>query len=52
MLIIAKDEVDINRVSHAEILSNAKVIEEDYFVAPPGNIPLQQDPQKYEKTKK
>lgn len=25
-----------------EILSNAKVIEEGYFVAPPGNIPLEQ----------
>lgn len=24
------------------ILSNAKVKEEDYFVAPPGNIPLEQ----------
>ena len=53
ILIIAEDEVDPNtRVSRAEILSNAKLIEEDYFVAPTGNIPLQQDPQKYEKTKK
>lgn len=25
-----------------DILSNAKVTEEDYFVAPPGNIPLEQ----------
>lgn len=24
-----------------EILSNAKVTEENYFVAPPGNIPLE-----------
>lgn len=24
-----------------EILSNAKITEEDYFVAPPGNIPLE-----------
>lgn len=26
-----------------EILSNAKITEEDYFVAPPGNIPLEQE---------
>ena len=51
-IIIAEDEVDPNRISRADILSNAKVVEEDYFVAPPGNIPLQQDPQRYEKTKK
>ena len=26
-----------------EILANAAVVEEDYFVAPPGNIPLKVD---------
>lgn len=30
----------------ADILSNAKVTEEDYFVAPPGNIPLEQSESK------
>ena len=31
-----------------EILSNAKKIEEDYFVAPPGNIPLKVQENKYQ----
>ena len=26
-----------------EMLANASVVEEDYFVAPPGNIPLKVD---------
>ncbi|XP_037812079.1 glutamyl-tRNA(Gln) amidotransferase subunit C, mitochondrial [Lucilia sericata] len=26
-----------------EILKNAKITEEDYFISPPGNIPLQQE---------
>ena len=26
-----------------EVLANASVVEEDYFVAPPGNIPLKVD---------
>ena len=26
-----------------EVLANAAVVEEDYFVAPPGNIPLKVD---------
>ena len=26
-----------------DILKNAKITEEDYFVAPPGNIPLEQE---------
>ncbi|XP_037956809.1 glutamyl-tRNA(Gln) amidotransferase subunit C, mitochondrial [Teleopsis dalmanni] len=30
-----------------EILQNAKVTEEDYFVSPPGNIPLEQDDNNY-----
>ena len=36
--------------SKEEILSNAKLTEEGYFVAPPGNIPLKQDPKRYLKT--
>ena len=27
-------------ISRSEVLQNATVVEEDYFVAPPGNIPL------------
>jgi len=30
-----------------EILRNASKVEEDYFVAPPGNIPLDIDGDKY-----
>lgn len=26
-----------------DIIQNAKITEEEYFVAPPGNIPLKQD---------
>ena len=50
-LFLADDVPDPDQVSRAEILSNAKVTEEDYFVAPPGNIPLKQDPKRYVKTK-
>lgn len=33
-----------------EVLANASVVEEDYFVAPPGNIPLKVDAEgKYER---
>ncbi len=43
---------DIPReASRAEILRNALVTEEDYFLAPPGNIPLKQDPKSYTKKK-
>ena len=50
-LFLADDVPDPNQVSRADILSNAKITEEDYFVAPPGNIPLKQDPKRYVKTK-
>jgi len=36
--------------SKEDILSNAKLTEEGYFVAPPGNIPLKQDPKRYLKS--
>ncbi len=35
-----------------EILSNASQVEEDYFVAPPGNIPLKVEEDKYHKLQK
>jgi hypothetical protein len=31
----------------AEILANAAITEEDYFVAPPGNIPLEVNTSQY-----
>ncbi len=37
--------------SREDALKNAVKTEEDYFVAPPGNIPLKQDPKRYTKTK-
>lgn len=30
-----------------DVLRNAAVVEEDYFVAPPGNIPLEQEEKKF-----
>lgn len=42
------DELDKNLPSREDILSNAVLTEEDYFVAPPGNIPLSTDKKKYE----
>ena len=42
------DEIDRNLPSREEILSNAVLTEEDYFVAPPGNIPLPKNEKKYE----
>lgn len=37
-------EDDINDGSQREnILKNAQITEEEYFVAPPGNIPLEQE---------
>ena len=50
-LYLAEDEIG-KPCSRSDILSNAKFVEEDYFVAPPGNIPLKQDPNRYSKTKK
>lgn len=37
--------------SKADILANAKVVEEDFFVAPPGNIPLEVGENKYSNVK-
>ena len=42
------DEIDKNLPTRKDILSNAVLVEEDYFVAPPGNIPLSVDKKKYE----
>ena len=46
-LTLRNDEIDKNLPSRKEILSNAVLTEEDYFVAPPGNIPLVVDKKKY-----
>ncbi len=35
-----RDDVITEGNCKKEILANAAVVEEDYFVAPPGNIPL------------
>lgn len=45
---LAEDEPE--PTSKEDILSNAKLTEEGYFVAPPGNIPLKQDPKRYLKS--
>ena len=45
---LRSDEIDQNLPSREDILSNAVLTEEDYFVAPPGNIPLSAKKQKYE----
>jgi hypothetical protein len=34
-------EDKVGPTSRADILANASITEEDYFVAPPGNIPLE-----------
>ncbi len=47
---LAEDEEET--VSKDDVLSSAQVTEEGYFVAPPGNIPLDQDPKRYLETKK
>ena len=47
---LSEDEPEIT--SKEDILSNAKITEEGYFVAPPGNIPLKQDPKRFLKTVK
>ena len=46
-LTLRKDEVGNNLPSREDILSNAVLTEEDYFVAPPGNIPLVVERKKY-----
>ena len=45
---LAEDEPEV--CSRQDILSNAAKTEEDYFVAPPGNIPLKQDSKRFLKT--
>lgn len=44
---LREDEVTDGNI-RGDILKNAKVIEEDYFVAPPGNIPLEQEDKKFD----
>ena len=39
---LREDEVTEGGIRE-DIIKNAKVTEEEYFVAPPGNIPLEQD---------
>lgn len=34
-----------------DVLKNAKLLEEEYFVAPPGNIPLEQETEKIRQKK-
>ena len=46
-LTLRNDEISNELPSREEILSNAVLTEEDYFVAPPGNIPLAVDKKKY-----
>lgn len=44
---LREDEVtDGNKQS--DVLKNATITEEEYFVAPPGNIPLEQDKKKFD----
>ncbi|GAB0087358.1 Glutamyl-tRNA(Gln) amidotransferase subunit C, mitochondrial [Sergentomyia squamirostris] len=44
-------QLRVDRVSDGnireEVLKNASVTEEEYFVAPPGNIPLEKDPKSF-----
>ena len=41
------DKVDNDVPTREDILSTAVLVEEDYFVAPPGNIPIVLDKNKY-----
>lgn len=43
---LAPDEIQ----GHDNVLKSAQLLEENYFVAPPGNIPLKQDPKRFLKT--
>ncbi|KAK7487897.1 hypothetical protein BaRGS_00020798 [Batillaria attramentaria] len=45
-LYLRKDEVTEGNCKE-EILSNASITEEDFFVAPPGNIPLKKTDKEY-----
>ena len=49
-LFLAEDVPE--QCSRQDILANAGRTEEDYFVAPPGNIPLKQDSKRFLKTVK
>jgi aspartyl-tRNA(Asn)/glutamyl-tRNA(Gln) amidotransferase subunit C len=42
MLKLRDDEVTDGNIRD-DILKNARLTEEEYFVAPPGNIPLEQE---------
>lgn len=46
-LYLREDEVTEGNCKD-DILKNATLTEEDYFVAPPGNIPLEQEEKKFE----
>ena len=46
-LTLREDKIDKDLPTREEILSNAVLTEEDYFVAPPGNIPLAVEKKKY-----
>ena len=46
-LTLRNDVLSKELPSREDILSNAVLTEEDYFVAPPGNIPLAVDKKKY-----
>lgn len=41
-LVLREDTVVVD-YSKDEILRNAKITEEDYFVVPPGNVPLESE---------
>ncbi|XP_055911781.1 glutamyl-tRNA(Gln) amidotransferase subunit C, mitochondrial [Eupeodes corollae] len=43
-----RDDVVTDGNIREEILSNAKITDEDYFVAPPGNIPLEQEEKNFQ----
>ena len=42
-----REDVPEPDATRTEILSNAAVVDEDFFVAPPGNIPLEIKENKY-----
>lgn len=46
-LYLREDKAD-PRNTQEDILKNAATSEEGYFVAPPGNIPLNQDEERFE----
>lgn len=50
-LYLREDKAD-HRDTQEDILKNAAITEEGYFVAPPGNIPLTQDEERFTDTSK